>query len=129
MSHAHDDAAFADDVAEALAKYGIDAWNAPYEICGSHEWEVKVQDALDRCNWLILVVTPVAMKSKWVRKELSYALHCKRYDGHIVPLVYRECNYHRYWLLSDLQYVDFTSDFATGCQALLKVWGIESHPS
>ena len=61
----------------------------------------------------------------WVKRELNYALREGRYEDRIVPVLYKRCDYQRLsWTLGAFQMIDFSRDFAKGCRALLKIWGI-----
>lgn len=61
----------------------------------------------------------------WVKRELSYALIQKRYEGRIIPLIHKPCSTDKLsWTLDSFQHVDFSLDFSSGMQSLLRVWGI-----
>jgi len=82
--------------------------------------------ALRRCDWLVVILSPKAVKSMWVKRELSYALIQKRFQNKIVPVLYRNCDYERlHWALAGFQMVDLTGDFATGCEELLRIWALQ----
>ena len=40
-----------------------------------------------RCNWFLLILSEEALNSKWVKRELAYALEDDRYNDHILPIV------------------------------------------
>ena len=64
-------------------------------------------------------------KSVWVKRELLYALQQHRFDGRIVPLLYKPCSYDGLsWTLAQMQMIDFASDFDAGCRELLRIWGV-----
>jgi hypothetical protein len=96
---------------------------------GAQQWQEEIGRALRRCDWLIVVLSPKAVKSTWVKRELSYALTQTRFQNRIVPVLYRKCDYERlHWALAGFQRVDFTRDFAVGCGDLLKIWGLRYKP-
>ena len=71
------------------------------------------------------VLSPHAVESKWVKRELLYSLQQDRFDGRIVPLLYRCCSHDDLsWTLSQMQMVEFTSSFDDGCRDLLRIWGV-----
>lgn len=126
LSHAHEDAEFAYRVETVLAKHGIEAWYAPGRIKGGQDWHDAIGDALERCNWFIVVLSPRAVGSTWVSKELKYALNEPRLVGRIIPLWYRSCEYRKLsWTLDSIKIIDFRRRFGSGCQELLRIWGIE----
>lgn len=79
-----------------------------------------------RCDWLVVVLSPDAVASKWVKRELLFSLQQDRFNGRIAPILCRSCNHDELsWTLTSLQMVDFLEDFDQGCRGLLRIWGIE----
>jgi len=67
-------------------------------------WHDEIGRALARCDWFVLVLSPEAVLSNWVKRELIYSLQQDRFEGHIVPLLYQACDYDELsWTLSQLQ--------------------------
>ncbi len=124
LSHDSRDAGFALRVAEVLRQHGLPVWYSPTEIKGSQQWHDEIGSALDRCDWFTLVLSPRAIESRWVKRELLYVLGEPKYEGRIVPILYEACSPRRLsWTLSAIQYVDFSSDQQSGFRELLRVWG------
>ena len=120
---------FASKIAELLRRHNVPVWHAPTNIRGGQYWHDEVGDALERCDWFVILLSPHSLKSIWVKRELVFALEEDRYDKTIVPVVIAACNHRRLsWSLSSRQLVDFTKDFETGCRALLRIWGIGYRP-
>ena len=42
--------------------------------------------ALDRCDWFVVLRSPEAVESKWVKRELCFALENDAYNNRIVPV-------------------------------------------
>jgi hypothetical protein len=125
ISHSSLDRAFANEVAAALQRHGIPFWYGPRNILGAQQWHDEIGAALDRCDWMLVLLSPNAVESIWVKREVLFALNDQRYAEKIIPIVYRDCDYKRLsWTLSQLQMVDFTGDFEQACRALLQVWGV-----
>lgn len=124
LSHAHQDRRLATRLAETLRKHGIPTWHSERHIVGADQWVDQIGVALDRCDWFVVLLTPNAVASKWVKRELTYALDEDRYAGRIVPLLVRDCDYRNLaWPLRTLQMIPFAR-FPTGCRALLELWGV-----
>jgi len=125
LSHSNFDGEVASKIADILRRHGIPVWHGPTSIRGGDEWHDEIGDALERCDWFVILLSPNSMKSTWVKRELVYALKERRYEKRIVPVLIRVFNYHRFsWTFHSYQHVDFTEDFEKGCRALLRVWGI-----
>jgi hypothetical protein len=129
LSHSHQDRAFASRLAETLGRHGVPVWYSRERIQGAQQWHDEIGRALRRCDWFALVLSPSAVRSEWVKRELLFALQKRRYQKRIVPLLRRRCRYDRLsWTLDSMQRVDFTGDFAAACRTLLKTWGIGYQP-
>ena len=100
-------------------------WYSETNLLGAQQWHDEIGAALARCDWFLLILSPHATRSKWVKRELLYALRTPRYEEHILPVRYRDCDTARLsWTLDDAQAVDFTGDFDVGLRALLRTWGL-----
>jgi hypothetical protein len=124
-SHAHQDRTFASRLSETLQRHAVPVWYSRDRIQGAQQWHDEIGKALNRCDWLAILLTPAAVRSDWVKRELLFALQRKRYRKRIVPLLRRRCRYDRLsWTLDGMQRIDFTTDFDAGCRALLRAWGL-----
>ena len=129
LSHSSQDVDFATKLAEVIRRHGVPAWYSPTNITGAQQWHDEIGDALERCDWFVVVLSPASVESMWVKRELMYALQQRRYEKRIVPVSYQSCDYKKLsWALSSLQFVDYRTDFAEGCKALLRTWGLGYRP-
>jgi hypothetical protein len=125
LSHAHEDGALARKIQRALRRDRIKFWFAPHGIIGSQRWHDEIGKALRRCDWFLLLLSPNAVRSKWVKHELLFALSSDHYENRIVPVLHRNCQFAKLsWTLEQIQRVDFRTDFAAGLEDLRRVWGL-----
>ena len=130
LSHASQDRPFAQRLVRVLRRHGIPVWYSDTNIMGAQQWHDELGAALKRCDWLVLVLSPSAVESVWVKRELLYALQQYRFNGRIAPLLYEPCSYDGLsWTLPQIQMVDFASGFDDGCRDLLRIWGIGYAPT
>lgn len=130
LSHSSRDRQFATEVAEELRRHGIPVWYSQTNIMGAQQWHDEISDALQRCDWFVLVLSSNAVKSEWVKHELLFALNHRQYRKRIVPLLYKNCKYEKLsWTLSNFQIVDFTWSAENGYRELLRVWGLGYKPA
>ena len=123
LSHSSRDHKAAEHLRKVLLAHGIQVWFSPHHIQGAQQWQDEIGAALARCGWFLLFLTPNAVKSMWVKRELNYALEETRYQNRIVPVIFRKCDSHALsWTLKALQSIDFTKDFWRGCEQLLRLW-------
>ena len=125
ISHAHQDRKFVAKLTELLRNHGIRYWYSARHILGAQQWHDEIGKALARCDWFMVVLSPHAVKSEWVRHECLYALNDTRYVGRIVPVLYKKCRWRRLsWTLRAFQWVDFSDDTDSARRDLLRTWGI-----
>ncbi len=125
LSHSNKDHAFAMRVVGVLRRNGLRVWYAPSNLVAADEWHSRIGKALERCDWFLVLLTPDSVKSKWVERELVFALDEPRYHGHILPVLLRPCNVKRLsWTLPGMQRVDFRDPENRDWDKLLQVWGL-----
>ena len=125
LSHSNVDREMASRVADVLRAHGVPVWFSQANIIGGQQWHDEIGAALARCDWFVVLLSPEAVSSKWVKRELGHALRNDRYNDRIVPIRYRDCDPDQLsWTLTGFQMVDFSGDFEAGCRDLLRIWGI-----
>ncbi len=113
------------ELAAFLAGRNIRYWYSKRHLVGGQQWHDEIGKALRACDWFLLVLSPAAVKSKWVKRELLYALQEDRFENRIIPLLYKPCDIEKFsWTLASLQRVDFSKDFDQSCRELIKIWPI-----
>ncbi len=126
LSHASGNRRMASRIADYLRRHGVPVWYSKTHLKGGQQWHDEIGKALSRCNSFLLLLSPAAVRSTWVKRELLRALSDSRYEDQIIPLDYRQCDFEKLsWTLSSFQFVDFTGAMKAGAQKLLAQWGIE----
>jgi hypothetical protein len=109
ISYSRQDKGFARRLATDLDRSGGDAWIDLEDIHPADDWADSIQGALDECQLLIVIVSPVSMASKNVADEWKYF---KSQGKPILPVLWKPAKVH--YQLHSLQYVDFhTQDYDT----------------
>lgn len=90
ISHSSKDDAFVRDLRTALADFGQDVWIDSRELRGGDPLWTEIQKAIEEASAYMVVVSPAALESKWVGKELRYALALRDQRGKdkfpVIPL-------------------------------------------
>ena len=81
ISHSSKDDAFVRDLRAVLADQGQDVWIDSRELRGGDPLETEIQKAIDDATAFAVVVSPNAFLSKWVARELRYALGAQQQPG------------------------------------------------
>jgi hypothetical protein len=74
ISHAHQDVAFAQRLAADLAAHDWLVWIAPDSIQPGEKWVEAINRGLEESGVFVLVLTPAAVQSRWVKSETSAAI-------------------------------------------------------
>jgi hypothetical protein len=89
LSYAQSDLAFARALSSQLTKRGLSVWSPSDEILpGDNIW-LRIGEALKKSKAMIVLVSPDAMRSENVRRELEYALGDRNYEGRVFPVTVR----------------------------------------
>lgn len=83
ISYSHKDSDYVQKLVKALENEGFNPWMDGRLEYGS-QWPLELQEHLDTCQALILVMTPNSLQSEWVQSELNRA---KRKNKPIFPLL------------------------------------------
>jgi hypothetical protein len=112
-----------------LVRHGVPVFYSRKSIRGAQQWHDEIGSALRRCDWFVVVLSPHSVLSRWVKRELLFALQADRYEARIVPLRLRRCRHDRLsWTLQGLQMIAFNRSFRAGCAELLGLWGMRYQP-
>lgn len=116
ISYSREDSEFALRLAEDLKAAGAAVWLDQLDIIPGRRWARAVQDALNDCPRMLVILSPSSANSTNVEDEVSFGLD----EGKtVIPVLYRECRIP--FRLRPFQHVDFRSDYALGLKRLLKV--------
>lgn len=83
ISYSRNDSAKALALAEQLRANGLDVWIDQHGIEGATSWSKEIANALQSCHTMLLLLSPTAVASENVTKELSVATQLKK---RIVPV-------------------------------------------
>ncbi len=90
ISHSSQDDTFVGDLRRTLADHGLDGWIDSRELRGGDPLWSVIQQAIDDASAYAVVVSPASLQSKWVGKELRYALSVQKERGRekfpVIPL-------------------------------------------
>jgi hypothetical protein len=102
ISYSRKDEEFAHRVAADLDHSGANVWIDVDDIPAGMKWSSAVQEGLDKCEVMIVVISPDSMASKNVEDEWQSYLD----DGKVVlPVLWRPARVH--FQLRRIQYINF----------------------
>jgi len=114
ISYARADSDFVLKLAKDLRAANVNFWLDQLDIAAGERWDQSIQEALEKSETLLLVLTPQSVASQNVMDEVAYALHTKKL---VVPLLHKSCDVP--FRVQRLQHIDFIDDYDAGVCRLL----------
>jgi hypothetical protein len=130
ISYSPADATFIDRLAEDLVANGVGVWLDRWEIRVGDSITDRIQQGLIESDYLLVVLSPDSVESRWVREELNTARMQQLASRQVVllPVLYRDCRIPP--RLRDLHYADFRGNrYREGLRELLAVLAPQAEPS
>lgn len=114
ISYARADGPFALRLATDLRAAAVDVWLDQLDIQPGDTWDQAVEQALKRCDTLLVVLTPRSVASRSVMDEVSYAIEENK---RILPVLLENCELP--FRLRRLQHTTFTNEYDAALRRLL----------
>ena len=114
LSYSREDKEFVRRLGGDLKAAGANVWLDQLDIVPGDLWDRSIEDALNECPRMLVVLSPASVNSRNVMDEVGFALETNK---RLIPIVYRECKVP--FRLSRIQQVDFRNDYDLALQALL----------
>jgi hypothetical protein len=123
ISHATEDARFAHTLADDLRRLGMQVWIVPESIYAGESWVEAIERGLQESSHVLVVLTPAAVESQWVKKEVEIAitLECEK-RIRLIPLELKPTEIPL--LLKSYQMVPFCRDYNDGLRQLANSMGL-----
>lgn len=89
LSHAEKDEKVAHAVRAELTKAGFDVWDPAKQVTPGDNWALELGRALKAAEAMVILLSPAALASPHVQREMEYALSDERFRGRLLPVVVR----------------------------------------
>lgn len=123
VSYAPPDREIAREIVERLRESGLRVWFDEWEIAAGDSLVDKINAGIDSSDLLLVLLSPDAIKSRWVQREWTSALS-RELDYraiNVVPAIIRDCEIPR--LLADRHYLDLRDNLDAGINRLTQQLG------
>lgn len=115
ISYSRSDSDFVDRLEADLRARDFQVWVDRQRVEGGQDWAEMIQRAIERSEYLLVVLSPDAVASEWVKKEIGFAQSSGKY---VIPLLYRRVAQVPI-RLEGLQWIEFVGAYQQGLDALL----------
>ncbi len=121
LSHSSNDKDFVERLAGDIEKAGIDVWYDRWEIRVGDSIVGKINAGLKDSDYVIAVISPNSVQSKWVTLEIDAALieSLGKKSSYLLPVLLADTDLPP--LLRDRRYADFRRDYEQGLREVLNV--------
>jgi hypothetical protein len=89
ISHSSADEVFVRELREQLLSQGLQPWTSETEIQAGENWAERVSKALKDASAMVVVLSPDAVKSSWVTRDIDFALSSSKFKDRFFPIVVR----------------------------------------
>jgi hypothetical protein len=123
ISHASKDKNFVDRLVSDLASNGVPVWYDKLDVRLGDSIPGKINSGISEAQYFLIVLSPAAVKSKWVQEELNAALmrQVASAGTFLIPVLVEDCDVPP--LLNHRRFADFREGYEAGLEELLEVFG------
>ena len=121
ISYSRQNLTFAERLANDLRDAGLDVWIDFREIKGGEEWREAIFAGIDQSEIVVVCLSPPAVESKWVRREILMADSQHKF---IIPIMVEDAfdlmeKHDETDQLQNKQIITFTDRYESGLSELL----------
>jgi TIR domain len=104
LSYAQSDGKWARELSEHLEAAGFEVFDPIGQLLPGDNWSLEIGKALDDSQAMVVLISPAAVQSSWVQREIQYALGSEKYQDRLIP-VEVEPTTDFPWVLRHLQWI------------------------
>ena len=123
-SYSSKDRTFAVSFTEELKKLGANVWIDQLGIGLGENWDNAIEEALDKSDTIMLILSPTSVESPNVQDEVSIAINT---DKKFVPILIKECDLPMRW--QRRQYADLLNNPDKAIGDILNFLGLQETAS
>ena len=87
ITHSHGNRPLVRQVVKTLKQAGLDVWDDEYDTYPSDNWAKETGEALERSDAMVVLVTPDALDSVIVHRDISFALSNFQFEYRVFPVL------------------------------------------
>src|SRR5262249_34057303 len=107
ISYSSADREAADRIKDALEKRGVSSFQHDTDLTPGGNWAKELSNALDSAQVMIVLCSPEAARSQWVRRDIEFALTAPKLAERVIPVIVKPTN-KLPWILDTLQGVELS---------------------
>ena len=118
MSYASSDKDVAAKLAAKLEEAGYEVWSPDHHLFPGDNWPLKIGEALQQADGMVVLLSPDSVKSDSVRREIDFALGSLRFQDRLITVLVRPTE-DIPWILRKLKYVRLGKNLANAARRIV----------
>ncbi len=86
LSYTQSDRGWARKLSGDLEAAGFQVFDPVDELFPGDNWSLEIGKALDESQAMVVLISPAAVRSPWVQREIQYALGAEKYQDRLIPV-------------------------------------------
>ena len=87
ITHSHGNRPLVRQVVKTLKQAGLDVWDDEYDTYPSDNWAKVTGEALEQSDALVVLITPDALDSVIVHRDVGFALSNIQFEYRVIPVL------------------------------------------
>jgi hypothetical protein len=87
ITHSHGNRPLVRQVVKTLKQAGLDVWDDEYDTYPSDNWAEVTGKALEQSDALVVLITPDALDSVIVHRDIGYSLCNIQFEYRVIPVL------------------------------------------
>ena len=87
ITHSHGNRPLVRQVVKTLKQAGLDVWDDEYDTYPSDNWAKVTGEALEQSDAMVVLITPDALDSLIVSRDIGFALSNIQFEYRVVPVL------------------------------------------
>ena len=87
ITHSHGNRPLVRQVVKTLKQAGLDVWDDEYDTYPSDNWAKVTGEALEQSDAMVVLITPDALDSVIVHRDVGFALTNIQFEYRVVPVL------------------------------------------
>ncbi|MEN3329590.1 MAG: hypothetical protein V7638_4397 [Acidobacteriota bacterium] len=87
ITHSHGNRPLVRQVIQTLKQAGLDVWDDEYDTYPSDNWAKVTGEALEQSDAMVVLITPDALDSVIVHRDVSFALSNFQFEYRVIPVL------------------------------------------
>ena len=86
LSYAQSDGSWARELSGHLEAAGFRVLDPVGQLLPGDNWSLEIGKALDSSQAMVVLISPAAVRSPWVQREIQFALGSEKYQDRLIPV-------------------------------------------